>query len=67
MDIHPGQRVIATSAEDGVVKLWDKVSGQLITTLYGHYGGVTTIKFSPDGKQLATGSYDGRVIIWDLP
>jgi predicted NACHT family NTPase len=34
--------------------------------LEGHTKGVTSLAFSPDGKTLASGSYDHSVRIWDL-
>jgi WD40 repeat protein len=32
----------------------------------GHAAPITTIEWSPDGRRLATGSYDGTVLIWDV-
>lgn len=34
--------------------------------LTGHSGAVSAAAFSPDGRLLATGSYDHTVIIWDV-
>lgn len=35
-------------------------------TLRGHLGGAQNVRFSPNGKILASGGYsDGRVILWD--
>lgn len=31
----------------------------------GHAAPITTVEWSPDGRRLATGSYDGSVLIWD--
>src|SRR5262249_2786420 len=34
-------------------------------TIKAHKGGITTLAFSPDGKLLATGGFDGLVKVWD--
>ena len=42
-----------------VIKMIDKARG--------HWNAVTTLEFSPDGKTLASGGYDRRVLLWDVP
>ncbi|KFZ24532.1 hypothetical protein V502_00989 [Pseudogymnoascus sp. VKM F-4520 (FW-2644)] len=37
----------------------------LIQTLAGHSGWVEAVAFSPDGKQIATGSGDNTIKLWD--
>ena len=56
-----------SSEGDTVVRLWDVASGTLKNTLEGHTSVVQSIDFSPDGTTLASGSWDGTVLLWELP
>jgi WD40 repeat protein/tRNA A-37 threonylcarbamoyl transferase component Bud32 len=60
-----GQR-LASSSEDGAVKLWDAARAEEpLATLPGHAGEVTAVAFSGDGQRLASASRDQTVRIWD--
>jgi WD40 repeat protein len=48
------------------VKLWEVATGRLKTTFTGHAALIWSLSFSPDGKILASGSYDGTIKLWDL-
>ena len=59
----PDGHVLLTVSKK-TVKLWNS-TGKLQLTLTGHEGDITAATFSPDGTQLATGSEDGTVKIWN--
>jgi WD40 repeat protein/beta-lactamase regulating signal transducer with metallopeptidase domain len=46
--------------------LWNAQTGQEIARLTGHQAHVTLVRFSPDGKRLATGASDTRLLLWDV-
>jgi len=51
--------------DDGVVRVWDEVSGKIVLSLAGHRFGVTDAQWSPDGARILTGSEDGTVRLWN--
>ncbi|CCH41356.1 Mitochondrial division protein 1 [Wickerhamomyces ciferrii] len=55
---------LATGTSDGLVRLWDLRSGEVVRSLVGHTAPVTCLQF--DDKYLATGSLDRSIRIWDL-
>jgi len=60
-----GARIAVGSV--GEARVYDAKSGSKVATLPGHDGGVFAVSFSPDGKRLVTGGYDGNVRIFDVP
>ena len=65
--VSPDGRLVALSALDGQVRLFDPAKGELIESLHGHLNGVFGIAFSPDGRRLISAS-GGReaVKLWDV-
>src|SRR5262249_32083992 len=47
------------------VNLWDPFAGQLAAPTLAHESAVLAMAFSPSGEQVATGSADGNVRLWE--
>ena len=58
--------VVGEQQETFGVRVYEWPSGKLRHTLIGHIGPVTALRFSPDGKSLASGAQDASVLLWDL-
>lgn len=56
--------ILASASFDSTVRLWDVERGNYLYTLTKHTEPVYSVAFSPDGKYLASGSFDKCVHIW---
>lgn len=61
-----GRSLATCTLNSGEARLWNLPSGSLQTILRGHVSGVMRVAFSPDGKTLATGAFDGKIKLWSL-
>ncbi len=52
-------------SSDGIVKVWNVSSGELVTAFRAAAGRVLTLAYSPDGSRLMTGGYDSKLCVWD--
>ena len=72
IDWHPSGR-IATGGADKEVKIWRveniasaKPQVKYVCSLVRHMSTVNAVRFSPNGRFLASGSDDGFICIWEL-
>ncbi|MDX2035103.1 MAG: c-type cytochrome domain-containing protein [Isosphaeraceae bacterium] len=62
--VHPdGDRVVAVG-QDKVVRVFDKFAPK--HAMQGHNDWIYSLALSPDGKTIATGSWDGEVRLWTI-
>jgi WD40 repeat protein len=62
---HPKDPILASSAADGKINIWDLERGQYKTIFQQQDMVIRSIAFSPDGEMLVSGSDDGYIRLWD--
>jgi WD40 repeat protein/serine/threonine protein kinase len=59
-------KLLATAGAEGLVRVWNVVTGKMTHLVRAHSGWVVGVAFSPDGLRLATAGEDAMVRIWDI-
>jgi WD40 repeat protein len=49
------------------IRFWDVVTGNELARFGGHGSDVTSLAFSPDGKELVVGLHNGTALVWKTP
>jgi len=61
----PDGRRVATACRDGVVRIWDTATGQLLAGPLAHRALIAHLRFSSDGSRLVTIATDGAARVWE--
>jgi transcription initiation factor TFIID subunit 5 len=64
---HPNCHYVATASSDRTVRLWDVATGECVRLMGGlRNSSPTSLAMSPDGRQVACGTDEGPIHVWDL-
>jgi len=59
-------KYFVTGGQLGIVRIYDFSSGDFITECRAHSNNITSVRFSPDDKQIISTGRDGLVVVWNF-
>jgi WD40 repeat protein len=63
----PDGTLVASTAFDNTVVLWDAATGEAHYVLASDTRGIDPFTWSPDGRMLAASDGGGRILLWETP
>ncbi len=63
--LRPGTDMLASAGGDGIIRVWNFESRQLISSIEKHGRAIRSLAFSIDGNRLASSSEDGNTYVWE--
>jgi len=66
IDITKDGQLFVTGGALGILRIWDYNDGKILSEHSGHSSTITSVRFSPDGKQIISTGRDGLVLVWNI-
>lgn len=63
--ISPDAKTFASGGTRGELFIWDLLGSNDLRKLEGHYGSISDVRYSRDGKYLVTAGEDEQIKVWD--
>lgn len=60
----PNNRIVL-GCDDGVIRIFDMTSNQLIKSIEGHKSAIKKVAVSPNNGDILSAAYDQQILIWD--
>ena len=67
VDFSPDGTIVASTANDNSVVLWDANTGEARTILASDLESINTFAWSPSGRMLAAAEKRGTILLWEIP
>ncbi len=61
----PNGKCVVEGLSNGIIKILDATTAELLLNLKGHTNSVYFVSYSPDGKYIVSASWDKTIKIWD--
>ena len=66
INFSPSNELVVSSSSDGTARVWRTADGSEVQQFSGHNAPVLSAVFAPDGKQIASGGADRRILLWSV-
>jgi WD40 repeat protein len=66
VDAAPDGSQVMAGTEIGQIQVWWVRNGHIRTTLEGHAGSITSVKFSPNSRLLISADCNGQFMLWEM-
>lgn len=65
LDLSPDNSKVVMDGNDGLVRIYDVSTGDLLTSINASSSAIRSVDWSPNGAFIATGGQDGTARLWD--